>query len=186
MKLISTILKILLLAQVIICVLSPMESAPNTLGPLAMLLMFMSLGFWIQIQPSIKYKEAMQQVSAAHYEYAMRTFRMNPSNKEVEATGKSHIQASVVFCSIIISISLLIYIVLFLVYVDNYFSYLMFSFFKPTRIIGAFILLASCGLLIDRKVKNKRNKEKLFSKTYISHTGLIIENILFSMITFIY
>ncbi len=185
MKLVNTILKILLLVQIAICILTPFDSL-NTVAPLAMTFLFISLGFWLQIEPSVKYKEAMQQVSEAHYEFSMRVFRMKPSNTEVENAGKARLQASVIFGSIFISIALIVYIVVFLVYIDNNFSYLIFYFFKPTRIIGALILLSSCGLLIDRKVKNKRNKEKLFSEANISQTGLIIENILLSMITFIY
>lgn len=63
---IKLILKVLLLYQFVIYFFTPMEVYLNVLIPVLMLLLFISLGFWLQVEPSIKCRELMEQAYEAN------------------------------------------------------------------------------------------------------------------------
>lgn len=93
---------------------------------------------------------------------------------------------SIIVNRIILIILILIFLVLFISYVIINFSWIINHFVKFTRITGLIILFGSIYLFIRDAIKSKRDRGHIFTKENITIMGLIIENVLFSMIVFIY
>ena len=179
---IGLILKLLLLYQFVICLFTPMEVYLDVLIPELMILLFVSLAFWFQIEPSIKYRELMEQVSEANYEFTMRVLRMKIDNSEIE--GKQRLKVANGALGIFSGIALLAFLIIFFVYVSTYFLWIAFHFVKLTRISALVVFIAGIVYLVRILNLSKKNKEKY--KNSVTIIGLLVENILISMVVFIF
>ena len=155
---IKLILKVLLLYQLVICFFTPMEVYLNVLIPELMILLFISLGFWLQVEPSIKHRELMEQTYEANYEFTMRVLRMKIDNSEIE--GKQRLKVANRALGIFSGIALLVFLIIFFVYVSTYFLWIVFYFVKPTRISALVVFIAGIIYLVRILHLSKKNKEK--------------------------
>ncbi len=173
---------VLLAYQIVICFLSPMEVSLGVLIPQLMILLFITLGFWLQIEPSIKYRELMEQVVEANYEFTMRLFRIKTVSSKTE--GKYRVKVGLGALIIFSGIALLAFMIISLDYVSNSFSIIMYNFVKLTRISGLVIFMGCIALLITNIHFRKR---KIYHYTPdIGVNGLIGQVLLFSVILFIF
>ncbi len=155
---IRLILKLLLLYQFVICLFTPMEVNLDVFIPELMILLFISLAFWFQIEPSIKYRELMEQAYEANYEFTMRVLRMKIDNSEIE--GKQRLKVANRALGIFSGIALLVFLIIFFVYVSTYFLWIVFYFVKPTRISALVVFIAGIIYLVRILHLSKKNKEK--------------------------
>jgi hypothetical protein len=142
-----------------------------------------SLPFWIKIFPAIKDRERSER-SAGRYISWINVLKLSPRGVDMKA--KADVTATVIFLGIFSAIGLLIFTVLFLFYTITNYIWLVSHFIKASRLMGAIFIIAGCGLLIRNAFVNKKASQRSFSKENITFSGLLIQNILFSMIAFMY
>ncbi len=179
---IKLILKLLLLYQLVICFFTPMEVYLDVLIPELMILLFISLGFWLQVEPSIKYRELMEQAYEANYEFTMRVFRMKIDNSEIE--GKQRLKVANGAWVVFSGIALLIFLIIFFIYVSPYFLWIVLHFVKLTRISALVVFIAGIIYLVRILHLSRENKEKY--KNSVTVIGLLAENILIPMVVFLF
>lgn len=179
MKIREFLLAVLLLAQIAVCVLSQKEMPTGSLVQMLLLILAASLFFWLKNAPAVRdreYAERRAELYLGHFNF------LKLSKKGIKQTAKSNVKAGMIFAGIFSAIAIAAFIILLLVYVINNFLYIAYNFIKASSIMGAIIFIAGCVLLIRNAVKKHRG----FSKDNITFTGLVIENMLFSMLMFVY
>ncbi len=168
--------------QIAICFITPMEVYIGILILQLMILLFITLNFWLQIQPSVKYREPMEQAAEASYEFTMRVFRIKAVSSKTE--GKYRVQISLGAAVIFVGIALIAYLIIFLEYVSNNLSIIISSMIKLTRVSGLMLFIGSIVLLfINLRLRKKRIYHYIPD---ISINGLIGQVLLLSMILIVF
>lgn len=172
------ILIVILILQIIVCLFTPREVLLGDLVPSLMMILYISLLLWLQLIPSVTHTKTMEKIAETNVLFRPKTSR----SKE----AKQRVRKSVVVVSIIIGLSVLAYIVLFFSYVFRNYIWIINHFIKPTRILGLIVLIACITLLVRYFNISWKQQGSVMSKNNISIIGLIIQNILFSMILLIF
>lgn len=172
------ILIVMLILQVIVCLFTPREVFLGDLIPRLMMIMYISLLLWLQLIPSVTHTKTMVKIAETNVLFRPKTSRAKEA--------KQRVRKSVVVVSFIIGISVLGYIVLFFSYVFKNYIWIINHFIKLTRIWGLIVLIGCIALLVRYFNISWNQKESVMSKNKISILGLIIQNILFSMILLIF
>ena len=178
----NNILKVISLLQILACVFTPLEINLDYLIPLLMILLFIYLMFWLQLEPSISHPKVMEKYVQANHEFGMRVFGLKIGN--VEKDAKLRMKIGTVAELILAGLALLAYIITYLNYVSQNFVWILNNFIKFTRLLGlvCFIVCAVSLILCIHKNKQQKNSVRYF----VSRIGLLTQNVLFSMILFIY
>lgn len=179
---INNILKVISLLQIIACIFTPMEISLDYLIPLLMILLFVFLMFWLQIEPAIKYPKVMEKYVQANHEFGMHVFGLKTVNSQKDA--RLRMKIGTVAELILGGLALLGYIITYLTYVSQNFVCILNNFIKLTRLLGLVCFIVCTVSLILRIHKNKQQKNSV--RYFVSRIGLLTQNVLFSMILFIY
>lgn len=132
--------------------------------------------------PTIKHPKVMEKYVQANHEFGMRVFGLKTVNSEKDAILRMKI--GTVAELIFVGLALLAFIIIYLTYVSQSFLWISEHCIKLTRITGIVCFIGSIICLVLCICKNKQQKKNL--SYYISRIGLLIQNILFSMIIIVY
>ena len=108
----------ILILQFALCLLTPAEVDVGLFGPQILFLVFITIAIWLQIIPSIKYTEQMEEVEEASYEYFMRSLKIKMHNSK--DIGKQRLKMSRVAAAVFAGIALLAFICVFFIYFFKY------------------------------------------------------------------
>lgn len=162
------LLKALLVLQVASCFLVQKEIFIGDLIVRLMILGFVSFGYWYLFTMFHAYVEKTRKRGNTRE----RSFYWMKSNRTEYGVGTV--------------IGLCVYTVLFFTYVINYFPWIISHLVRVTRLFALVILLVYLYVLFVYIRSKRKGGEKVFSSENMNTTGLITENLLFSMILFIY
>lgn len=179
----TVLLEILLPVQIVICAISPKEIQTGFLLLMFFILLAASLPFWLKVFPAVKDRERCERSVNGHIG-RINILKLSPRGIDLKA--KADVTAFMIFVGIFSVIGLLAFIILFLAYAANNYIWIASHFIKASRLMGAILIVGGCGLIIRNIILNKRLKRHSFLKENITFTSLLIYNLIFSMLAFIY
>lgn len=173
---IKSVLIIQIILQIALWAYTKKEVQQKDLLPqLLPLLIFISVVFWGQVVLLIKYPNEMDRINKFLY-----PFRPNL----IKGVRKRQ-RVGVIFGLVVVVIMFIAYAVLVVSYVCSHFLWIMNHFAKVTKLFGLVTLLSCISIIIWSVYEGKKRSEKAISKDSIITIGLLVENIIISMILII-
>lgn len=177
------ILLITILAQILVCILTPIQVYPSIIILRSFITLFIGLVFWLKLVPAIQYENYSAKTHYSHKKFSYSIVGINAGSEE--SAKREHKASTSVGLGLVIVLVNIFFVYVFVAFFSNL-DKISNNMFKASRLIGFAIFLTALFLIIKDTRKYKKAKKRRFNADNISYICLLVINMMVSTILLIF